>query len=150
MKSTVSPKPAEIDRHWYLVDAAGVPVGRLSSTIAKLILGKGKSIWAPHVDCGDFVIVVNAEKAVLTGAKERAKVYYRHTTQKPGSLKSPRRLRGARASTRRAWSRARSSACCRRPSSAGSCARSSRSTPAAQHPHQAQKPTVLDLAAVKM
>jgi len=90
MKSTLSPKPAEIEHRWWVVDAAGVPVGRLSTRIARLILGKGKSIWAPHVDCGDFVIVVNADKVVLTGAKERDKVYYRHTTQKPGSLKSPR------------------------------------------------------------
>jgi large subunit ribosomal protein L13 len=90
MKSTVSPKPAEIEHRWWVVDAAGIPVGRLSTAVAKTILGKGKPIWAPHVDCGDFVIVINAEKAVLTGEKEREKTYYRHTTQQPGSLKSPR------------------------------------------------------------
>jgi large subunit ribosomal protein L13 len=90
MKSTMSPKPAEIEHRWWVVDAAGIPVGRLSTAITRLILGKGKPIWAPHVDCGDFVIVVNAEKVVLTGDKEREKTYYRHTTQKPGSLKSPR------------------------------------------------------------
>ncbi len=85
MKTTQSPKPAEIERQWWVVDGAGVPVGRLSTRIARVILGKGKPIWAPHVDCGDFVIVVNAEKVVLTGGKERAKIYYRHTTTKPGS-----------------------------------------------------------------
>ena len=90
MKSTVSPKPAEIEHRWWVVDAAGIPVGRLSTAVARTILGKGKPIWAPHVDCGDFVIVSNAEKAVLTGEKEREKTYYRHTTQQPGSLKSPR------------------------------------------------------------
>jgi len=90
MKSTLSPKANEIERHWWVVDGAGVPVGRLSTKIARLILGKGKANWAPHVDCGDFVIVVNAEKVVLTGGKERAKVYYRHTTTQPGSLKSPK------------------------------------------------------------
>ncbi len=90
MKSTLSPKAAEIERRWWLVDGTGMPVGRLSTRIAKLILGKGKPIWAPHVDCGDFVVVVNAEKVVLTGAKERDKTYFRHTTTKPGSLKSPR------------------------------------------------------------
>jgi large subunit ribosomal protein L13 len=90
MKSTVSPKPAEIEHRWWVVDAAGIPVGRLSTAVARTILGKGKPIWAPHVDCGDFVIVINAEKAVLTGEKEREKTYYRHTTQQPGSLKSPR------------------------------------------------------------
>ena len=90
MKSTLSPKPAEIEHRWWVVDAAGVPVGRLSTAIARTILGKGKAIWAPHADCGDFVIVVNAEKVVLTGNKEREKTYFRHTTQQPGSLKSPR------------------------------------------------------------
>ena len=90
MKSTLSPKAAEIERRWWVVDGAGVPVGRLSTKIARLILGKGKANWAPHVDCGDFVIVINAEKVALTGAKEDAKVYYRHTTTQPGSLKSPK------------------------------------------------------------
>jgi len=90
MKMTKSPKATEIERRWWVVDGAGVPVGRLSTRIAGLILGKGKSRWAPHVDCGDFVIVLNAEKVVLTGGKERDKAYHRHTTQRPGSLKSPR------------------------------------------------------------
>ncbi len=90
MKSTLSPKPAEIEHRWWIVDAAEIPVGRLSTTIARLILGKNKPIWAPHVDCGDFVVVINAERVALTGNKEREKTYYRHTTQKPGSLKSPR------------------------------------------------------------
>ena len=90
MKSTLSPKPGEIERHWWIVDGTDVPVGRLSTKIARLILGKGKTNWAPHVDCGDFVIVINAAKVALTGAKEQGKVYYRHTTTKPGSLKSPK------------------------------------------------------------
>ena len=90
MKMTKSPNAAEIERRWWVVNGEGVPVGRLSTRIARLILGKGKPNWAPHVDCGDFVIVLNAGKVVLTGGKDRAKTYYRHTTQKPGSLKSPR------------------------------------------------------------
>jgi len=90
MKVTQSPKPREIEHRWWIVDGAGLPVGRLSTRIAKILLGKDKTYWAPHVDCGDFVIVVNAEKVVLTGVKEQEKTYYRHTTQKPGSLKSPR------------------------------------------------------------
>lgn len=89
MKMTRSPRAEEIDRRWWLVDAAGVPIGRLSTEVARLILGKNKPIWAPHVDCGDFVVVVNAGQAVLTGNKEREKRYYRNTTQKPGSLRSP-------------------------------------------------------------
>ncbi len=90
MKSTLSPKSGEIEHRWWVVDAAEIPVGRLSTAVARLILGKGKPKWAPHVDCGDFVIVVNAGQVALTGAKEREKTYFRHTTQKPGSLKSPR------------------------------------------------------------
>ena len=59
-------------------------------------MGKGKPFWAPHVDCGDFVIVLNAEKVHLSGTKEETKVYYRHTTTQPGSLKSPEGLRSPR------------------------------------------------------
>lgn len=87
MKATVSPRPEQIEHRWYVVDAAGLPVGRISTAIARLITGKHKPIWAPHVDCGDFVIVVNAEQSVLTGRKEEAKVYYRHSGQ-PGGLKA--------------------------------------------------------------
>ena len=87
MQKTFTPKPAEIERHWYVVDAAGVPVGRLSSAVARLLLGKHKPIFAPHVDCGDFVVVVNAAKTVLTGNKEREKTYYR-TTTRPGSIRA--------------------------------------------------------------
>ena len=75
MKSTLSPKAAEIERRWWVVDGTGVPVGRLSTRIARLILGKGKANWAPHVDCGDFVIVINADKVRMTGTKEQTKEY---------------------------------------------------------------------------
>jgi large subunit ribosomal protein L13 len=87
MTKTFSPKPDQVERRWYVVDATGVPVGRISTTIARLLSGKHKAIYAPHVDCGDFVIVVNAEKVVLTGNKESEKVYYRHSGQ-PGGLKA--------------------------------------------------------------
>lgn len=149
MKSTVSPKPAEIERAWILVDGAGVPVGRLSSTIAKILSGKGKPIWAPHVDCGDFVIVVNAEKVVLTGAKETDKVYYRHTTQKPGSLKSPKafEIRGklpARLVESAVFGMLPKTKLGRK------MRKKLKVYAGAEHPHHAQKPTVLDLATVKM
>jgi large subunit ribosomal protein L13 len=85
--TTYSPKRAEIERAWHVVDADGQTLGRLSSEIARLLTGKHKPTWAPHLDTGDFVIVVNAEKVVLTGNKEQDKVYYRSTTR-PGSLKS--------------------------------------------------------------
>ncbi len=83
---TFSPKTTEVDREWYLVDAAGKTLGRLSTEIARVLTGKHKPIYARHVDTGDYVIVVNAEKAVLTGRKEDQKIYYRHSTH-PGGLK---------------------------------------------------------------
>jgi large subunit ribosomal protein L13 len=146
MKSTVSPKAAEIERRWYVVDAAGVPVGRLSSHLAKLILGKGKPYWAPHVDCGDFVIVVNAGKAVLTGAKERGKIYYRHTTQKPGSLKSPAAFEVREKHPKRLVESAVFGMLPK--TKLGRKLRKKLKVYAgAEHPHHAQKPTVLDLGA---
>ena len=87
MNRTYSPKLADVDRHWFVVDAAGVPLGRLSTTVARLLTGKHKPTYANHMDMGDFVIVVNAEKTVLTGRKEQQKVYYRHSGY-PGGLKS--------------------------------------------------------------
>lgn len=85
--TTYSPKQGEIERAWHVVDADGMTLGRLSSEIARLLTGKHKPTWAPHIDTGDFVIVVNAEKVVLTGKKEQDKIYYR-STNRPGSLKS--------------------------------------------------------------
>jgi len=79
-------KPEEVDRKWYLVDAEGKVLGRLASEIAKILRGKHKPFYQPDVDCGDFVVVVNAEKVKVTGKKLEQKVYYRHTNY-PGSLK---------------------------------------------------------------
>ncbi len=77
--STFMAKPAEIQRKWYIVDAAGKPLGRTAVKVADLLRGKGKPSFTPNVDCGDFVIVINAEKAVLTGNKLNDKYYRRHT-----------------------------------------------------------------------
>ena len=87
MSKTYSPKAGEIARQWYVVDASELPLGRLCTVVARLLTGKHKPQYAPHVDSGDFVIVVNADKAVLTGRKEQQKTYYRHSTY-PGGLKS--------------------------------------------------------------
>ena len=72
---TFSAKAAEVDRKWWLIDAQGQPLGRVAAKAAVLLRGKHKAIWTPHVDTGDFVVVVNAEKVVLTGSKEDDKVY---------------------------------------------------------------------------
>ena len=84
---TYSAKPGEIARGWYLVDAEGKTLGRLATQIADVLRGKGKPIYTPHVDTGDFVVVVNAEKIAVTGNKLDEKMYYRHSGY-PGGLKS--------------------------------------------------------------
>jgi large subunit ribosomal protein L13 len=76
---TYSAKPAEVEKKWVMIDAQGLVVGRLASLIAMRLRGKHKPTYTPHVDCGDNVIVVNAEKVVLTGRKLERKVYHHHT-----------------------------------------------------------------------
>ena len=79
MNTTVSAKPAEVRREWLLVDAEGKTLGRLASEIARRLKGKHKPIFTPHVDTGDYIVVVNAEKIRVTGNKLKDKIYYRHT-----------------------------------------------------------------------
>ena len=77
--STYMPKAGEITRKWYVIDAAGKPMGKVAVEAARLLRGKHKPIFTPHADCGDHVIIINAEKAVLTGNKLNQKMYYHHT-----------------------------------------------------------------------
>jgi large subunit ribosomal protein L13 len=84
---TYSPKPGEIERQWHVIDAADVVLGRLASHTATLLRGKHKPVFAPHVDTGDFVIIVNAAKVALTGNKRQQKRAYRHSGY-PGGLRS--------------------------------------------------------------
>lgn len=84
---TFSLKSADIDRKWVLVDAAEAPLGRLASFVATRLSGKYKPTFTPHVDNGDYVIVINADKLVVTGNKEESKTYYRHSGF-PGGIKS--------------------------------------------------------------
>jgi len=83
---TYSAKPGEIQRDWYVVDAEGQTLGRLATLIADRLRGKGKPQFTPHVDTGDFVVVVNAEKIAVTGNKLDSKIYYRHSGY-PGGLR---------------------------------------------------------------
>ena len=76
---TYSAKPAEVEKKWVMIDASGLVVGRLASIVAMRLRGKHKPTYTPHVDCGDNVIIVNAEKVVLTGRKREQKVYHHHT-----------------------------------------------------------------------
>jgi large subunit ribosomal protein L13 len=87
VQRTYSAKPTEVNRKWYVVDAEGKTLGRLASTIAATLRGKHKPIFTPHIDTGDFVVVVNAEKIKVTGNKETQKFYYRHSNY-PGGLKT--------------------------------------------------------------
>ncbi len=84
---TFTPKPDSIERSWLVIDATDVVLGRLASQVARLLRGKHKPIFAPHVDTGDHVIIVNADKVVLTGSKAEKKQAYRHSGY-PGGLRS--------------------------------------------------------------
>ena len=83
---TYSQKPTEVSRRWILIDAKDAPLGRLSTEISKYLIGKYKPDYTPHIDGGDYVVVINAGDTVVTGAKETDKTYYRHSGF-PGSLK---------------------------------------------------------------
>lgn len=84
---TYTPKARDIDRQWFVVDATDLPLGRLASEIAQILRGKHKPTYAPHVDVGDHVIVVNAENVAVTSGKSQAKIYYRHSGF-PGGIKA--------------------------------------------------------------
>ncbi len=85
--ATKSARPADVERSWYVVDASDLILGRMATRVASVLRGKHKTIFTPHVDTGDFVVVVNAEKIKLTGRKREQKIYHRHSGY-PGSIKS--------------------------------------------------------------
>ena len=86
LQKTYTPKPADIEAAWFVVDATDVPLGRLASRVAQILRGKHKVTYAPHVDGGDYVVVINAEKVAVTSGKSQSKIYYRHSGY-PGGLK---------------------------------------------------------------
>jgi len=85
LQKTFTPRPGDIDRSWWLVDASDLPLGRVASEVARILRGKHKPTFAAHMDMGDFVVVVNAAKVAVTGAKEEGKTYYRHSGY-PGGI----------------------------------------------------------------
>ncbi|HHV83425.1 MAG TPA: 50S ribosomal protein L13 [Tepidanaerobacter syntrophicus] len=85
--STFMAKKEEVKRDWYVIDAAGKPLGRIAAQVVTILRGKHKPIYTPHVDTGDYVVIVNADKVILTGKKMENKVYYHHTNY-PGGIKS--------------------------------------------------------------
>jgi len=144
--TTYSMKPAEVEKKWYLVDADGLVLGRMAAEIAKILRGKHKPGYTPHVDCGDHVIVVNADKIRLTGNKRAAKTYYRHTGY-PGGIKSQTAeqiLEGAH--PERVVLKAIERMVPKGPLGRQQM-RNLRVYAGAEHKHEAQQPEVLDLAA---
>jgi large subunit ribosomal protein L13 len=144
MNRTYSPKLAEIEHKWFVIDAAGMPLGRLCSLVARLLMGKHKPTWAPHIDTGDFVIVINAEKSVLTGRKEEQKVYYHHTGY-PGGIKSEtaadrRRRRPSKMIEDGVWGMLPKTRLGRQQ------LKKLKAYAGPEHPHQAQQPVTYDAA----
>lgn len=144
MKTFVA-KPGEVEKKWIVIDADGLVVGRLATLIAVRLKGKHKAIYTPHVDCGDNVIVVNAEKAVFTGAKLTDKVYYRHSGH-PGGIKSttPKRILEGRF-PERVIELAVERMLARGPLQRR-LMRNLKIYKGAEHPHAAQTPEQLDIA----
>ena len=86
MRTTKSVKPTEVEKKWHLIDADGLVVGRVASIVANILRGKHKPSYTPHIDCGDNVVIINADKVRFTGRKLAQKIYYRHTGY-PGGIK---------------------------------------------------------------
>ncbi len=146
MKTFVA-KPGEVEKKWFLIDASGLVVGRLASLIAMRLKGKHKSIYTPHVDCGDNIVVVNADKVVFTGKKKEDKRYYWHTGY-PGGIKerSPRQILEGRFPERvivKAVERMLARGPLQRK-----LMRNLKVYKGADHPHEAQQPQVLDVASM--
>ncbi len=144
---TYSARPADVDKRWYVIDADGVVLGRLAVEIARRLRGKHKPTYTPHVDCGDNIVVVNAEKVHLTGKKRTDKVFYWHTGY-PGGIKSrtmEERLEGAH--PERVILKAVERMIPRGPLGRRQMG-NLRVYAGPVHPHEAQKPEVLDFAAM--
>ena len=140
-------KPADVQKKWLVVDADGVVLGRMAAEIAKVLRGKHRPEFTPHVDCGDNVIVINAEKVQLTGNKRADKVYYRHTGY-PGGIKS--RTAGEILDGKAPENVVIKAV--QRMLPKNRLARQQLSNlkvyAGAEHPHEAQKPEVLDISAM--
>jgi large subunit ribosomal protein L13 len=145
MKTTKSVKPAEVEKKWHLVDAEGLVVGRAATIIANVLRGKHKTSFTPHVDCGDNVVVINADKIKFTGRKLDQKMYYKHTGY-PGGLKevpAGKILEGR--FPERILEKAVERMIPRGPLGRAQM-RSLRIYAGSEHPHTAQNPEVLDIA----
>lgn len=144
---TFTPKPGDIEKKWYVIDATDVVLGRLAAQVAPLLRGKHKPTFAPHVDTGDFVIVINADKVALTGMKHTQKMAYRHSGF-PGGLKATSYAELLEKNPERAIYKAVAGMLPK-----GTLGRQQLSKlkiyRGAEHPHSAQKPEVYELKAAK-
>jgi large subunit ribosomal protein L13 len=147
LKTTKSAKPAEVEKKWHLIDAEGLVVGRVATIIANILRGKHKPSFTPHVDCGDNVIVINADKVRFTGNKLKQKVYYRHTGYAGGikGITAGKVLEGR--FPERVLEKAIERMIPRGPLGRQQM-RNLRLYSGAEHPHEGQNPEVLDIAAM--
>ncbi|HEX7165472.1 MAG TPA: 50S ribosomal protein L13 [Acidimicrobiales bacterium] len=144
---TFSPKPTDIERAWHVVDADGLVLGRLATEVARVLRGKHKPIFAPHVDTGDFVVIVNASKVVMTGAnKADKKIVYSHSGY-PGGLREKRFSDVFAAKPEEAVRRA-VRGMLPKNTLGRAMLKKLKVYAGPEHPHQAQQPKTLDLAAI--
>ncbi|WP_369026440.1 50S ribosomal protein L13 [Qipengyuania sp. RANM35] len=146
-KVTRSIKPAEVEKKWHIVDADGLVVGRLAAIVANHLRGKHKPSYTPHVDCGDHVIIINADKVKFTGRKMTDKVYYKHTGH-PGGIKetTPTKVLGGRF-PERVLEKAVERMIPRGPLGRAQM-RALHIYAGTEHPHDGQKPETLDVASM--
>jgi large subunit ribosomal protein L13 len=144
---TYSQKPHEVEREWFVIDAEGLVLGRLATIVAMRLRGKHKVTFTPHVDCGDNIIIINAEKIGLTGNKLTEKTYYWHTGH-PGGIKSRTadKILGGN-NPERVLIKAVERMITRNPLGQQQM-RKLHVYAGSEHPHEAQKPMVLDIAAM--
>jgi len=142
---TYSAKPSEVERKWYVIDAEGVVLGRLAATVANLLRGKHKTMFTPHIDTGDHVVIINAEKVRLTGRKLTQKRFYWHTGY-PGGIKSKtmEQILGGK-HPQRVVEKAIERMVPKGPLGRAQL-KKLRVYAGSEHPHEAQQPEVLDLA----
>ncbi len=143
---TYNPKPGDVERQWHVIDATDVVLGRLASRAATLLRGKHKPVFAPHVDTGDFVIIVNADKVALTGNKREQKVAYRHSGF-PGGLREVRYTDLLAKDSRKAVEKA-VKGMLPHNSLGQAMLRKLKVYAGPEHPHQAQQPTPYEVTQV--
>ena len=140
---TVFVKPAVAERKWYVIDAEGKVMGRIAARVASMLRGKTKAIFAPHQELGDYVVVINADKAIVTGRKAQQKLYYRHSGY-PGGLKSQTFEKLAARHPTEPLEHAIKGMLPKGPLGR-KMAKNAKIYAGAEHPHAAQNPTAIEL-----